>query len=122
LSLEASAAPILVCEKQQLVEAGLGRRFFVEHPHDGPIAAFAVRVDGHVRAYLNRCSHVPVELDWQPGHFLDDSGLYIVCATHGAMYDASNGACVGGPCRGAGLKAIEVFEDDTHVWCQIKWK
>jgi nitrite reductase/ring-hydroxylating ferredoxin subunit len=122
LSPEASAAPILVCEKQQLIEAGPGYRFLVEHPQDGPVAAFAVRVDGQPRAYLNRCTHVPVELDWQQGQFLDDSGLYIVCATHGAMYDASNGACVGGPCRGVGLKAIQVFEDDTHVWCQIKWK
>jgi hypothetical protein len=36
-----------------------------------PARAFALRFDGVVRAYLNRCAHVPAEMDWQPGEFLD---------------------------------------------------
>ena len=35
-----------------------------------PARAFALRFDGRVVAYLNRCAHVPTEMDWQPGQFL----------------------------------------------------
>src|SRR6185312_16085931 len=49
------------------------------------LAAFAVRVlGGMVRVYVNRCPHMGTELDWQPGDFFEESGLYLVCATHGA--------------------------------------
>ena len=33
--------------------------------------AFAMRFEGKVVAYLNRCAHVPTEMDWQDGQFLD---------------------------------------------------
>jgi nitrite reductase/ring-hydroxylating ferredoxin subunit len=49
-----------------------------------PARAFALRFDGRVVAYLNRCSHVPTELDWQPGEFLDMDRRWILCAMHGA--------------------------------------
>ena len=110
-----------VCQSVDLAEGGLGVRFEVTHPVDGQIPAFLVRVEGQVKAYLNRCSHVPVELDWQPGQFLDESGLYIVCATHGAMYLAEDGQCVGGPCRGQGLIKTDVTEKDGVIWCRTEF-
>jgi hypothetical protein len=36
--------------------------------------AFAIRYKGVVYAYLNRCSHVPMEMDYQAGRFFDDTG------------------------------------------------
>ena len=36
--------------------------------------AFAVRYHGAVYAYVNRCSHVALELDWQPNKVFDASG------------------------------------------------
>lgn len=108
----------MICQSDQLSEGGLGVRFEVSHPVDGELPAFVVRVDGQARAYLNRCSHVPVELDWPSGQFLDDSGLYIVCATHGAMYLADDGQCAGGPCNGRGLTGLEVSEQDGVIWCR----
>ena len=68
--------------------------------------AFAVRFDGVVHAYLNRCAHVPVELDWVEGEFFDLSRLYLVCSTHGAAYLPESGRCVAGPCSGSGLVAL----------------
>lgn len=103
-----------VCAAGDLAEGGDGVRF--ELPlHGTPQPAFVVRVDGAPRAYLNRCAHIPVELDWQPGRFLDDSGLYLVCATHGALYDATTGACVGGPCRKRPLVTLETRESEGWV-------
>lgn len=76
--------------------------------------AFAVRYAGTVYAYLNRCSHVPMEMDYQPNRFFDSSGHWLICATHGAMYSPRTGACHGGPCRG-GLIRIATSERDGVV-------
>lgn len=104
-----------VCACTQLQEGGRGVRFLVEH--NGRISqAFAVRHAGRVVVYLNRCAHKLVELDWQEGEFFDAEQLYLVCATHGALYDPASGVCVDGPCRGAALTAVPVREADGAVW------
>ena len=104
-----------VCASNQLQEGGRGVRFLVEH-NGHIIPAFAVRHAGRVVAYLNRCAHKLVELDWQQGEFFDAERRYLVCATHGALYDPASGICVGGPCRGAALTAVPVREADGLVW------
>ncbi|MEK7712156.1 MAG: Rieske 2Fe-2S domain-containing protein [Pseudomonadota bacterium] len=78
--------------------------------------AFVIRHAGHAVAYLNRCAHKWVELDWQEGEFFDADRRHLVCATHGALYDPASGSCVGGPCRGAMPTAITVSEADGAVW------
>lgn len=107
-----------VCESSALVEGGDGVRFELAStgPDGRPMPAFVVRFDGAPRAWLNRCAHVPVELDWQPGRFFDESGLLLVCATHGAAYEPDTGHCVGGPCRGASLVPVPVVERDGIIW------
>lgn len=107
-------APRVICASADLAEGGRGVRFEVTR---GGLAepAFVVRFDGRARAFINRCAHVPMELDWRPGEFFDADGLYLVCATHGAMYDPETGACAGGPCRGAGLIPIPVREDAGFI-------
>lgn len=90
-------------------------RFTVEE-HGRPAQAFVVRFRGRVYAYLNRCAHVPVELDWIEGAFFDLERRLIMCATHGAIYDPTTGRCLGGPCRGAGLIPVAVVEHDGCVW------
>lgn len=82
----------------------------------GPAPAFVVRYRGRVQAYLNRCAHVRVELDAQPGEFFDVSGLYLVCGTHGAAYVPDSGYCVGGPCKGMRLTKLAVEEIDGDVY------
>lgn len=105
-----------VCRSEALREGGDGVGFEQPLPRARPEPAFVVRHGGQPRAYLNRCGHVPVELDWQPGRFFDDSGLYLICATHGALYHPDDGACAGGPCRGRGLVALQACEHRGVVW------
>ena len=76
--------------------------------------AFAIRFQGQVHAYLNRCAHVAMEMDWQPNRFFDDSGRWLVCASHGATYAPDTGACAGGPCRG-GLVKVDLVEQGGSV-------
>ena len=75
---------------------------------------FAIRFENRAYAYLNRCAHVPMEMDYQPNRFFDISGQWLVCATHGATYRPETGECRGGPCRG-GLIKIAVTENDGVV-------
>jgi nitrite reductase/ring-hydroxylating ferredoxin subunit len=109
----------VICPSAALVDRGEGVRFEVvqggaRHP------AFAIRFDGRVHAYRNRCAHVAVELDWQPGRFFDADGIVLICSTHGALYDPATGACRGGPCRGAGLEPVPVEELDGLVVLSVK--
>jgi nitrite reductase/ring-hydroxylating ferredoxin subunit len=82
----------------------------------GAACAFALRFDGRVVAYLNRCAHVPTEMDWQEGEFLDMDKRWILCSIHGAAYEPADGRCVGGPCAGAKLIALEVVEREGEVY------
>jgi nitrite reductase/ring-hydroxylating ferredoxin subunit len=108
---------IPLCASADLIDGGKGVRFAVTAFGDDA-TAFAVRYNGGVHAYLNRCAHVPMELDWNQGDFFDLSGLYIVCATHGAAYAPESGHCIAGPCRGARLRPVMVMENDDQVFWQ----
>lgn len=105
----------MICRSEDVREGEDGVRFSVTRV-TGEEPAFVVRFQGRVHAYLNRCAHVPVELDWLPGKFFDDSRLYVICATHGAMYEPETGYCVFGPCRGARLVPLRVEERDGVVY------
>jgi nitrite reductase/ring-hydroxylating ferredoxin subunit len=104
-----------LCASDALVERGQALVFDVLQ-YRQPARAFALRFDGRVVAYLNRCVHVPTEMDWQPGEFLDSDKRFILCATHGASYEPTNGHCVGGPCGRGRLTAIAVQERDGQVY------
>ena len=104
----------LICASTDLVDSGRGVLFEVEYFGE-PAAAFAVRYAGQVHAYLNRCAHIPMELDWQPGVFFDLEGRDLICSTHGAVYSASSGKCRGGPCTGGALVKLAVEERDGQI-------
>lgn len=104
-----------LCAAQDLADGGAGVRFVIGIG-GRQVGAFAVRFDGAVHGYLNQCAHVPMELDWQEGQFFESSGLYLMCATHGAIYAPDSGLCVGGPCRGASLSRLRVEEHDGSVY------
>ena len=105
----------LICSSAALADSGLGVRFEVEY-FGQPAPAFAVRYAGQVQAYLNRCAHVPMELDWQEGVFFDSAGRDLLCSTHGATYDAQSGRCLGGPCNRSALVKLRVEERQGNVY------
>jgi len=104
----------LICPSEALPESGTGVRFALAS-WNGEEKGFVVRHCGHARAYVNQCPHAGTELDWLPGEFFDISGLYLVCATHGALFEPGSGLCIAGPCRGASLRRIEIRETDGQV-------
>lgn len=106
----------LLCRSDDLIEQGLAVPFDVVYAGQRS-RGFAVRFGGGVHAYLNRCTHVPMELDWQPNQVFDITGRWLLCATHGAHFKPDTGACAGGPCRG-GLVKVALCERDNQVWWQ----
>jgi len=108
---------MFVCASGDLLDGGLGVRFPVV-AFGSEATGFAVRYGGKVYAYLNRCAHVPVELDWFKGEFFESGKLHLMCSTHGAIYVPDTGVCAGGPCRGGKLRPIGVHEVEGEVHWQ----
>ena len=106
---------IFICAAQDLLDGGKGVRFPVTAAGED-CTAFVVRFGQLAHAYLNRCAHVPMELDWNEGEFFESSGLFLMCATHGALYDPESGRCAGGPCRGGRLHPVKVIERDNQIF------
>ena len=103
-----------LCSDHELVDGGLAVPFDVVYAGQ-TCRAFAIRFGGLPHAYLNRCTHVAMELDWQPNRMFDDSGQWLLCASHGAAYQPDTGQCASGPCRG-GLVKIMLCEREGMVY------
>ncbi len=112
---EPSEAALALCPSAELLERGDAHVFEVLHFRE-PARAFVLRFDGRLVAYLNRCLHVPTEMDWQYGQFLDADKQFILCSTHGAAYEPHTGRCAGGPCGRGKLTVIDVQERDGQVY------
>ncbi|MEB5965578.1 MULTISPECIES: Rieske (2Fe-2S) protein [Comamonas] len=102
-----------LCASADLADGGRAVGFDVLYAGQSS-RAFAIRYQGKVHAYLNRCSHIPMEMDYQEGQLFDDSGRWLLCSTHGAAYEPDSGVCAGGPCRG-GLVKIALSESGGMV-------
>ena len=105
----------LICASRALEEAGKAVRFEVEYC-GAMTPAFVIRFRGRVYGYLNRCGHMPMELDWREGEVFDAAGRDLICSTHGASYSADSGKCLGGPCGATPLVALQVLEADGKVY------
>ena len=77
--------------------------------------AFLILHQGSAIAFENVCPHRATELDWNPGDVFDESGLYLICATHGALFLPATGVCVSGPCTKQQLKKVAVITEKGGV-------
>ena len=73
---------------------------------------FAVKKDGEVFLYWNRCPHLGPPLEWEEDKFLDADGALIICSTHGALFEIESGHCLAGPCKDKHLQAIPFTLDN----------
>jgi nitrite reductase/ring-hydroxylating ferredoxin subunit len=78
-------------------------------------SAVVGRAGGAWRAYANVCRHHAVPLDFGMDTVMADDGRHLLCHQHGALYRPADGACVGGPCVGASLVAMEIQEDGEAI-------
>ena len=82
---------------------------------DRSIECFVVNWRGSLRAFVNQCRHVPMTLDWVENQFFDEAGDYLLCPTHGALYEPDGGECVVGPPCGKSLFAVPLREHEGEI-------
>jgi nitrite reductase/ring-hydroxylating ferredoxin subunit len=78
-------------------------------------AILIVRTGRTVRAYVNECPHLGLNLDWEPDHFIDFEKRHILCGKHGALFRIDDGACVYGPCLGQSLEPVPLTVTDGAI-------
>lgn len=94
----------VICRLSDLQDPG--SRGFALGDGDWPLRGFVVRRGAQVAAFVNRCPHQGHPLNWHPDRFLSPDGSVILCSSHGAMFDLTDGACIAGPCEGRGLERL----------------
>jgi nitrite reductase/ring-hydroxylating ferredoxin subunit len=88
---------------------------FVLTCEGGEIEGFLLCLDGVHHAYVNRCRHVPMALDWVDNQFFTADGCWLQCATHGAYYEPATGECIAGPPCGKALVRIPLHIDGDAI-------
>ena len=80
------------------------------------VEGFVLNAGGETHAWVNRCRHVPMSLDWVENQFFTAEGDFIQCATHGALYRPETGECVAGPPCGKSLHRIPLKIDAGTIY------
>lgn len=70
------------------------------------VEGLVLNYEGQLFAYLNRCCHISLSMDWVDNQFFTEDRRYLICANHGATYEPTTGECIWGPCFGASLQAL----------------
>jgi nitrite reductase/ring-hydroxylating ferredoxin subunit len=92
------------------VPPGRSKKFLIRAGGE-EVEAFVVNVGGAFHAWVNRCRHVPMGLDWVENQFFTEDRQYVQCATHGAYYVPDTGECIAGPPCGRSLVRIPLLVD-----------
>ncbi len=93
---------------------GQTKKFFL-HCKGREEECFVVNHQGTLHAYVNRCCHVPMTMDWIENQFMTEDQQYIQCATHGACDQPDTGECVSGPPCGKFLPRVPLTIRDDDV-------
>jgi nitrite reductase/ring-hydroxylating ferredoxin subunit len=97
----ARRAGVRLCSVADIPEGG-ARGFALQ----GSGGVFAVRHNGAVRVWRDRCPHLGSPLPWRKDAYLNGAGDRIVCAAHGAQFEPESGLCILGACLGQSLEAV----------------
>lgn len=83
------------------------------------LEALLVNFEGQHFAYINRCPHTGITLDWVNNQFFSSDNRYIMCATHGAVFEPPTGECIWGPCVGLSLQSVPVEIEEGRVYARL---
>src|ERR671924_389863 len=103
-----------VIAKAAELEPGSVKKFWLIC-HNYRVDGFLINDSGKFYAYVNRCRHMTTPLDFIRDQFFSEDRRYLMCYTHGALYEPSTGLCVAGPCKGESLYRLPVQVDSGDV-------
>ena len=75
------------------------------------------------RAYANQCRHQAIPLDARGGTSLgvmSEDKAHLLCDSHGALYELTDGRCVSGPCEGTTLESMPVARSGATITLRIR--
>ena len=101
---------MILCSLNSIPD-GNGRGFALDE--DRPI--LVVRQGERAYAYINRCPHMGVQLNWLPDEFMCLDGAYLQCSMHGAQFRIEDGFCLHGPCAGRSLEAVPIRIEQGQI-------
>ena len=81
--------------------------------------ALVVNFQGQLFAYVNRCPHVGISLDWVDNQFFTVDHRYLMCANHGAVFEPPTGECIWGPCVGAALEKLPLEIVGNKIYARL---
>jgi len=81
---------------------------------------FVINFHGQYHAYVNRCRHVPMAMDWIDNQFFAEQGRYLMCQTHNAYFEPASGECIAGPPSACGkfLYRVPLEIDDGVIYAR----
>jgi len=109
-----SADGLLPVARTDEIQPGHTKKFILQCG-GRELEAFVLNHEGTFHAYLNRCCHIPMTMDWVENQFLSEDGAHIQCATHGALYLPATGECVAGPPLGQCLTVVPIEVRDGTI-------
>jgi nitrite reductase/ring-hydroxylating ferredoxin subunit len=83
------------------------------------VSALLINFEGQHFAYINRCPHTGITLDWVDNKFFSSDERYLMCATHGAVFQPPTGECIWGPCLGLSLQSVPIEIYDGKVYARL---
>ena len=83
------------------------------------LEALLVNYQGNHFAYVNRCPHTGITLDWVNNQFFSSDNRYLMCATHGAVFEPPSGECIWGPCVGLSLQSMPIEIDGGQIYARL---
>lgn len=80
---------------------------------------FVLNWHGRYYAYRNQCPHTGLNLNWQKHRFFDHELQFLLCATHGALFEPESGLCVHGPCVNQSLPRLVLHQSEAGLFLDM---
>jgi nitrite reductase/ring-hydroxylating ferredoxin subunit len=100
------------------LESGKSKKFTMSRA-GREFEALLINFDGQHFAYVNRCPHTGITLDWVNNQFFSSDGRYVMCATHVAVFEPPSGECIWGPCLGLSLQSLNLTVEDGQIYARL---
>jgi nitrite reductase/ring-hydroxylating ferredoxin subunit len=100
------------------IEHGQSKKFTLRRGQRD-LEALIVNYEGAHFAYVNRCPHTGITLDWVNNQFFSSDNRYLMCATHGAVFEPPSGECVWGPCFGLSLQNVPLEIEADQIFARL---
>ncbi|HMF50019.1 MAG TPA: Rieske 2Fe-2S domain-containing protein [Candidatus Saccharimonadales bacterium] len=100
------------------IEHGQSKKFTLRRGQRD-LEALIVNYEGAHFAYINRCPHTGITLDWVNNQFFSSDNRYLMCATHGAVFEPPSGECIWGPCFGLSLQNVPLEIEADQIFARL---